>query len=146
MNGRGHILAGEFKYLPGLVEGKAERAGDHFALHGVEPELESRHDAEVTATTAHGPEEIRVFIRAGVPQCAIGGDDVDRKQVIDGKPEAAREPPESAAQRETPDARVGYASRGGHQAVCHGLGVQVAQQAAAGHPRGALARIDPHAA
>src|SRR4029450_1824223 len=54
-------------------------------------EQERRHDAEVAATTSHGPEEVGVLPLAGWAAPAVSRDNAALEQVVDRKAVAARE-------------------------------------------------------
>ena len=68
-------------------------------------ELERGDDAEVAAGTADGPEEIFVFGGARPVELAVGGDDVDREQVVYRQPMLPAYMTDPAVQRESGDAR-----------------------------------------
>ena len=63
------------------------------------------------------PEQVRVVVLAGGDLTAVGGDEIDRDQVVAGEPVPPLEPAGSAAQGETGDAGCGYSSPGGRQAM-----------------------------
>ena len=84
-------------------------------------------------------------MRAGVPQLAIGRDDVHCYQVVYGEPEPSPQPSEAAPQRKAADARVRHGAGRGYQAVRHRLMIEIAQEAAAQNVGPARDRIDAHA-
>ena len=88
-------------------------------------ELKRGDDPEIPAAAAHTPEEIGVFGRAGDQQPAIGGDDIDRSQVVSSQPVFARQPAEAPAERETGDARCRDDTARGRQAKDLRLAVEV---------------------
>src|SRR5260221_9098514 len=76
-------------------------------------EAQRRHDAEVAApTAARGPEEIRLVALVAVPQLAVGGDDVDVRELVAGEPPRASQDTDPATERETGDAGARAAARG----------------------------------
>src|SRR5439155_8491880 len=89
------------------------------------------HDAEVAATATEGPEEILVLLLAGHHGPAVGGDDVDREQVVEREAEAAGEVADAAAERESGDARGRNDSAGRGQPEGIGGVIEVAPRAAA---------------
>jgi hypothetical protein len=74
--------------------------GDHAAAdrgHRVGLVLEGRRDAEVAAAAAQGPEQVLVVLGAGHHDLAVGGDDLDGQQVVDGEAVLAHQPAFTAA-------------------------------------------------
>ena len=94
-------------------------------------ELERRDDAEVAAGAAHGPEEILVLGRARPAQLAVGGDDVDREQVVDRQPVLAAQVADAAVERQAGDARRRHDAAGHREAEQLRLAVDVAPGRAA---------------
>ena len=109
-------------------------------------ELEVGGDTEIAATSAHTPVKIGVFVRVGAHKLPVRGDQLDAADIVQGESVAAGEPAESAAERETADARVGDRTRGRYQAELHRVVIHVAEQAAARDLRYAPLRIDTNAA
>src|SRR5689334_7064667 len=73
-----------------------QRVG-HYSSHdrradGVELILEGSHDAEITATAAQSPKQVRILSAAGGQQAAISGDYIRRKKVVDRQAVFAGEP------------------------------------------------------
>ena len=58
----------------------------------VEPEHERRRHAEVAAAAVQRPEQVGVLVLAGGDLPAVGGDEIDRDQVVAGEPEPPLEP------------------------------------------------------
>src|SRR5687768_18497733 len=112
----------------------------------MQPELEVGHDAEIATTTAHGPEQISVLLRARVPQLAIRIHDVDGFEIVDREAELASQPPEPAAEREPADARVRDGAEWCGQTLRQAFVVHLPEQRAALHPRAALLRIHAYSA
>src|SRR5688500_137899 len=72
----------------------------HVRSHALQRELEAGHDTEVAAAAADRPEEVLVLGLTGVQQRAVRDDDVGAHQMVDGHAVLAREPAETAAERE----------------------------------------------
>lgn len=51
----------------------------------MQPELELGDNAEVAATTAQRPEQVRVVLLRGTQDLTVGGDHFSRDQVVDGQ-------------------------------------------------------------
>ena len=82
--------------------------------------------------------------RLGVdaPSLAVGGDELDGAQVVDGEPVAAHQVPEAAAERQPADADVADGPAGGGEPVALRREVELGPQHAAGRPRDARRRVD----
>jgi hypothetical protein len=76
------------------------------AGHGVQPKLEAGHDAELTATAAQGPEQIRLMIMIDDSRGAVRTDDLNSQHIIDGEPSRARQPADAARKEEAGDSDV----------------------------------------
>ena len=84
--------------------------------------------------------------RAGAPDAAVGGDDLDLDQVVDRPPEAARQVAEAAAERQARHADLGDEPERRGEPVELGLAVDVAEQAPGLHGRGPRLGVDAHPA
>ena len=80
-----------------------QRAAEDLADR-VELELEAGDDAEVAAAAAHRPEQVRVRVLAGGDLAAVGRDDLDRHERIDGQAVLAHQPADPATERQAGDA------------------------------------------
>jgi hypothetical protein len=69
----------------------------------MQAEDERRHDAEVAAAAAEGPEEVGILVGAGGDALAAGQHDVGRQRVVDRQPVLARQVAVAAAEREAAD-------------------------------------------
>ena len=58
---------------------------------------ELRRHAETAATAAHGPEEVGMVLRVRDDDASIGGDELDREQVVDGQPVRPADEPGTTA-------------------------------------------------
>ena len=108
---RGQLAAGALVDLAVGAQdllGALERPGDQPAVDGradlVQRKGERRDHAEVGARAADRPEQVGVLVAAGGADLAVGGDDLDREQVVDRPAEAARQIAEAAAERQARDA------------------------------------------
>ena len=123
------------------LRGTLEREGDQAAEHGradvVQAEGELGDDTEAGARAAERPEQVGVLVAAGPADLAVGGDDLGLEQVVDGPAEPAGEVAEPAAERQPGDADLGEEAERHGEAVCLGRAVDVAEQAARLHRRGA---------
>src|SRR5215212_7441065 len=115
-----HVLRGLGDEFPvpahdlfGPVELPEHRPGVDGA-YGVPPEQEGGYYAEVAPSAPYSPEEVLVFLFAGLDEATIGQDHVGFEQVVDGKAELTAEVAVAAAQGEPAD------SRGGDDAGGHG--------------------------
>ena len=78
----------------------------------IEAELEAGHDAEVAAAAADGPEQVGVLLLARGDEPALGGDDLDRDERIDGQAVLAHQPADAATERQAGQAdAAGVAER-----------------------------------
>src|SRR5205823_4466387 len=82
-----------------------------------ELELEAGGDAEVAATATQAPEQIGILGGARVQDLAVGGDQLDREQVVDGEAELAHQVSHAAAEREPRDAGMRYVPAGDREAM-----------------------------
>ncbi len=112
---------------------------------GIQAELERGDDPEVPAGTADAPEEVRLLGLAGPHEPAVGGHELDGAQVVDREPEAPLEPSDAAAERQPRDARVTDDADRADEPVRLRRDVELTEQRAAVHPRGARRRIHRHA-
>jgi hypothetical protein len=71
---------------------------------GMQVELELRHDAEVAAAAADGPEQIRMMIAVHGEHARVGSHEPRAAQVVDREAVLARGPAEAAAERQARDA------------------------------------------
>ena len=77
---------------------------------------------------------------------AVGGDQLERRDVVAREPELAGEPAHPAAERQPADAGVGHVARGRRQPVLHRGAIERAEQRAALDPGATALRIDADAA
>src|SRR5205807_282496 len=99
----------------------------------------------VPAAAAKGPEQVLVLLVAGDDRPAVGGDDVDRQQVVEREAEAAGQVADAAAQGEAGDSRGRHDAARRGQAVGVGGVVEVAPGAAALGAGGLRVRVDADA-
>src|SRR5262245_5587245 len=71
-------IAVETQQVPGMLEWMGDQAtGDH-RTDGMELVFEGSHNAEITATAAHGPEKITILPLVRRQNLSIGSDNLDR--------------------------------------------------------------------
>jgi hypothetical protein len=104
---------------------------------------ERSHDAEVPATAAHGPEEIRVLRSAGRDQATVREDDVHAEEVVDGQAVLAAEIADPAAQGQAAHARRREEPARHGQAERVGRMVHVAPEAPPVDPHGLALLVHP---
>jgi hypothetical protein len=85
---------------------------------GVKPKLELGHDAEVSAATAHAPEKLWVLRLARLDELAIGGDQLDREELVDRQPMLSMKPADATAERQACDAGVADEPAGRREPEC----------------------------
>ena len=105
-------------------------------------ELERRHDAEVPAAAAQGPEQVGFRARRGRSHVAVRRHDGGAEQVVDRHAMAPRQPAEAAAERQAGHAGGRVDAQRRRQAVRLRLAIEVAQQGAWADPRNALVDVD----
>ncbi len=128
-SGRGEFpVYGE--YVVRLVGAPGGEATGDGGADLVQPEGEAGDDAEVAATAAQRPEQIRVLGPVRRPDPSVRGDDLDLFQVVGCPAEAARQVAESAAEGEAGDSGLGHEAEHRRQPVLLGRPVDVPQQAA----------------
>ena len=109
----------------------------------MQAEGERGDHAEVGAGAADAPRTGRRCRRGSARRTdAVGGDDLDLEQVVDGPPEAAGEVAEPAAERQPGDADLGDEAERRREAVQLGLAIDVAEQAPRLHRRRARLGVD----
>jgi hypothetical protein len=143
---RGRELRVEVEHLARVRERPAHDAADHDGIHLVQRVLERRDDAEIAATAAQTPEELRVLAFARMHEMAVGGDDVGGLQVVAGEAETAAEAAETAAERETGGPRVRDGTGCGREPERRALTIELAEQRAGLEIRRLRPGIDAHAA
>jgi hypothetical protein len=57
----------------------------------VQAVFEGGHDAEISSTSTQSPEQIRVFVRTGFDQPAIGCENVGRQQIVASQTESTHQ-------------------------------------------------------
>ena len=93
----------------------------------MEAKLELGDDPEVAATAAQAPEELGLFGLAGLDEVALGGDQIDRDELVDRQPVLAMKPADTTAERQACDAGVGDDSARRREPERLGLAVELAQ-------------------
>src|SRR5215831_7022474 len=132
--------------VPRFCHRMHNQAAPNSRTMSVRPEFERRYDAKVATTTAQGPEQIGVFRFARPTKSAVGGDNVDRNQVIRRVSELARGPAEAPTQGEACHTRIRYDPARNDQTERLSLVVNVAPRRAGFSMNNHSAGIDAHRA
>ena len=138
----GGELAIEAQHLRGIVERVEDRPGEHDRPDRVQAVLERRDDAEVPAGAAHAPEQIGVDALARGHELAVGRDEIDGEQVVDGRAVLAHQPADPAAERQAGDPGVGDDAAHGGEPEELRLAVELAPQHAGLRARSPRLRVD----
>lgn len=133
------------QHLAGAVD-RPDGDCDTHGVHRVQPEVERGDDAEVPATAAQRPEQVRVLGLARGDETAVGEHDVRGQQIVHRQTVLAGQVAVTAAEGEASDARCRHDAGGGGEAegVC-GM-VEIAENTAAAHPGGLRGGVDAHPA
>jgi hypothetical protein len=119
-----------------------DRPGEHRRPHGVQAVFERGDDPEVPAAAAHTPEQVGVDTLARGQELAVGRDEIDREQVVDGCPVLAHQPADAAAERQAGDSGVGHDPADGRQPEELRLSVELAPQDTGLRARSPRLRVD----
>ena len=98
-----------------LSTGQTVTATPH-GVHRVQPDIERGDDAEVPATAAQRPEQVRVLGLAGGDEAAVGEHDVRGQQIVHRQAVLAGQVAVAAAEGEASDARCRHDAGGGGEA------------------------------
>ena len=107
----------------------------------LEPELERRRDAEVPTGAAQAPEELGLLGLGRADETAVGRDELNSRQVVDGEPEVALEAADSPTERQPGDSGVADDADRADEAVRLRGDVELAEERAAVRPGGPGPRI-----
>ncbi len=102
----------------------------------LEPELERGRDPEVPAGAAQAPEQLRLVGLARPDEPAVGGDELDRGEVVDREPELTLQATDAPAEGQPGDAGVADDADRTDEAVRLGGDVELAEERAAVRPGG----------
>src|SRR2546430_8079222 len=94
------------KHGASRVDGKRKRGNERGARDLMQLEFEFGDDAEVATATAKSPIEIGVLGLARVDDLAVGGDHLERHDVVAGKPMLSGQPSHATAEGEATYARM----------------------------------------
>jgi hypothetical protein len=108
----------------------------------VQAVLERADGAEVAAAPAQRPEEVRVLVRVGPHQLAVGRHELGTEQVVGREPVRALEPAAAAAERQPGDAGRRDAPARGRQAEGLRGAVELAPAQARSGAHGAPGGVD----
>ena len=105
-------------------------------------ELEAGDDAEVAAAAPDGPKQLRILVRRGSQDPAVGDDNLRRNEVVDSQAELAGKPTHAATQGQPTHTGVADKTGGCCQPVSLGGGVHVGQQCTATDSGASARRIN----
>ena len=114
------------QYRRGVVVRIQDERGRHVGAEGVEIELQRRDHAETAAAAADRPEQVGVLVAAGGADHAVGGDDLDRAQVVAAETVGAHHHAEPAAEGEAGHTGDRHLAAGGGQPMDLGGAVDLA--------------------
>src|SRR4051812_48541141 len=120
-----------------MLAGMQDQAGID-ALEGVETEGELGDDAEVAASAAQTPEELRSFGLAGTDDRAVCQDDFGADEVIRGQAILTHKPAQPAAEGQAGDTGRRDRATGSGQTVGLGSGIEIGPGGATASPSDAL--------
>jgi hypothetical protein len=123
-------VAIETQHVARLIERIEHHAAEHLRHH-VEPKLDRRDDAEVSAAAAERPKELLVRHGARAVELPVGGHDLGADQIVDREPVLAHEPTQTAAEGETGDPGVRNRAACGCETVRLSLPIELTPQRAA---------------
>jgi hypothetical protein len=105
-------------------------------------EQKRRHHAEVSATSADGPEQVTILVGARNDKSSIGQDDVGRQQIVDGQAVLSRQVSHAAAEGQASNAGRRDDSRRHSESKCMRCVVNIAPGATAPHAHSPCRGID----
>src|SRR5215218_7427097 len=124
----GDPISVEAQDTRGFVERPEDRAGVDLWPERIETELELRRDPEIAASSTETPEEVGVLLLTGLYELALGGDEVDGEQVVDGEAELSHRKADPAAKRQPCQARMRDEPGGNGKSKGLRLAVQLPQE------------------
>ena len=90
-----------------LIDGMNDGAGHDGGAKRMQLILEGCDDAEVSPAAADSPEELGLVILAGLQDLAIGSDNFDGPQIVEGEAIFAHEPAQTATKGQTSNPGAG---------------------------------------
>ena len=99
-------------------------------------ELERRDNAEVPTSSAESPEKVLVFRRIRREHSAVSGDHLARKQIVDRHAVLTKQPADTAAQCEAPNAGLRHDAARDRKSEDVRFAIQITQSRAALHLNG----------
>lgn len=100
---------------------------------GLPLEQKRSDDAEVSATTAHCPEQAGILVRAGDDEAAVGQHHIDCEKIVDGQAVFSRQMAHASAQGQTGNPRRGDDARRHGEAEGVGRMINIAPPATGAH-------------
>src|SRR5919107_210735 len=140
-----HVVAVASDHVFRIIYRVDDQPAQHDRAQRVELKLVGSDYAEVSAATAHSPEEVYILLLARHHQPAICGHHVDRGEVVAGQSPLRREPAVATPEREAADPGRRQPSSWGGKPKELGLPVELAPQRACVGTRPTRLGIHPHA-
>jgi hypothetical protein len=143
VGGGGHGGGEGGRDLAGPLDRVDGDAGQHLVAHRVQGQLEGGGDPEVGPGSAQAPEQLGLGAGVGPHPLALGRDQLDPEQVVEGQPVPAGQPPDAAAQGQAADAGVGDVPGRAGQPERLGPPVELPEQGAPGGRGQPAPGVDP---
>ena len=140
----GRQVAVEPQHVASAIDGPGDEAAGHDGTHRMQPELERRRDAEVSAAAANRPEQVGVLVRRGADDAAVGQHQLDTEQVVQRHSMLRHEPAEPAAEREAGHTGGRHDAAGRGEPVHLRFPVELCPERAARSARRACGGVDVH--
>ena len=134
----------EVTEVPDHIDGNIARVEEEAAqncVYRVGLELERCDHAEVPASAAKSPEEILVLRGIGREHFAVGSDQLARQQIVDRHAVFAKQPTDTAAQRETRNTGLRDDAGGDRKTEDVRFAVEIAKRRAALNANRTICRI-----
>ena len=128
-----------------VVQRVDQRAAEDERPDVVQAVLERDDDAEIARAAAQAPEEVGVLGRRRGDEPAVGGDQIDREQIVDREAVLARQPARPRRRGQAGDARVRDLAAAGPARPCACVSRSTSPPERPGlRPRRPRLRVDPH--
>ena len=110
----------------------------------MQTKLQRRHDAEVAAPSANGPEQIGIFVVVGANDMPVGQNDLDAEQIVERHTELRHQPSDAAAEGQSCDSGRRYDPAGRRKPVRLCFPIEMTPQRAAASACRSGLRIGMH--
>src|SRR5215470_15892640 len=95
---RSRAPAEEFEHVTGAFDRVDDWAADDDWPYWVQVVFKTRGDPEVSAAASDGPKQVGLLLVAGPQDLAVGGDELDRPQIIERQAVLAHQPAQPSAE------------------------------------------------